>query len=146
MDPINIAFDRITGGFNCSQAVLSAFSQQLDLPVETALRIAAPFGAGIGRMGRNCGAVSGAFMVIGLKYGHVSSGDQTSKEKAYQVARKFAERFQARLGSLECRELLGYDLSKPEELQLIREMGLFQTRCPELVRASAEILADLIEP
>jgi C_GCAxxG_C_C family probable redox protein len=146
MDAIDIALDQMFSGFNCSQAILSAFSQQFDLPVEMALRIAAPFGAGIGRMGRTCGAVSGAFMVIGLKYGNVWAEDQISKEKAYQVARLFAERFQARLGSLECRELLGYDLSKPEELQLIREMGLFQIRCPELVRASVEVLAELVEP
>jgi C_GCAxxG_C_C family probable redox protein len=145
MDPIATAINRITGGFNCSQAILSAFSQRYNLPEEIALRIAAPFGAGIGRMGGTCGAVSGAFMVIGLKYGHVSSEDQAGKEIAYQVARAFSERFIDRLGSLECRELLGYDLSKPEELLRIRELGLFQTRCPELVRASAEVLTELLE-
>jgi C_GCAxxG_C_C family probable redox protein len=145
MGPIDVAISQIAGGFNCSQAVLSAFAKPLGLPEETALRIAAPFGAGIGRMGGMCGAVSGAFMAIGLKYGHTSVEDFVSKEKAYQVARFFAEQFQARLGSLQCRDLLGYDLSKPEELQLIREMGLFQTRCPALVRASAELLADLLE-
>jgi C_GCAxxG_C_C family probable redox protein len=145
MDPIDVAVNRIAGGFNCSQAILSAFSHRFDLPEETAFRIAAPFGAGIGRMGGTCGAVSGAYMVIGLKYGHISAEDLESKEKAYQVARMFAERFRARLGSLECRELLGYDLSKPEELQRIREIGLFQTRCPELVHASAEVLAELLE-
>jgi C_GCAxxG_C_C family probable redox protein len=145
MDPIEVAVDRLLGGFNCSQAILSAYSNQYNLPEETALRLAAPFGAGIGRMGRTCGAVSAAFLVIGLKFGHISAEDQVQKELAYQIARTFAGRFQDRLGSLECRHLLGYDLSNPDQLQRIREMALFQTRCPEIVRASAEELAELLQ-
>jgi hypothetical protein len=74
-----------------------------------------------------------------------SAEDLESKENAYLTARIYAERIQDRLGSLECRELLGYDVSKPEDLQRIREMGLFQTRCPGFVRASVEVLADLLE-
>jgi C_GCAxxG_C_C family probable redox protein len=146
MDPVEIAFDRITAGFNCSQAVLSAFAERFDLPLETALRLASPFGGGIGRAGRTCGAVSGAIMVLGLKYGHFSPEDQSSKEYAYQVARTFTERFQAGLGSLDCRDLLGYDISSPQELQVIRDKGFFKTRCPELVRESARLLAELIGP
>jgi C_GCAxxG_C_C family probable redox protein len=62
-------------GFNCSQAVLSAFGPEMGLDCETALRVAGMFGAGMGRMGNVCGAVTGAFMVIGLKYSKTQDGE-----------------------------------------------------------------------
>ena len=55
--------------FTCSSAVFSAFSDELGLDRDTAKKIACGFGAGISKTGNICGAVSGAIMVIGLKYG-----------------------------------------------------------------------------
>ena len=101
-------------GHACSQAILTAYGPTLGLDETLALKIACPFGGGMARMGGTCGAVTGAFMVIGLKHGRVSATDEQAKEKTYEIVREFVERFTSRNGSMVCRELLGYDLRDVE--------------------------------
>jgi C_GCAxxG_C_C family probable redox protein len=131
-------------GFNCSQAVLSAFAAELGLDREAGLRVAAAFGGGMGRMGGTCGAVTGALMALGLKYGQTVPEDKEAKERTYALAREFVARFQARHGSTICRELLGYDVSTPEGMQAVREKGLHDSVCVGLVGDSAEIVEQML--
>ena len=131
-------------GFNCSQSVFSTFAPTLGLDRETALRVAAPFGGGMGRTGETCGAVSGALMSIGLKYAQPRAGDKQAKEKMYALAREFLNRFGERNnGCVKCRELLGCEIDTPEGMQRAREQGLFETRCPKFVGDAAEIVEQL---
>ena len=92
-----------------------------------------------------CGAVSGALMVLGLLYGHSESGDIETKSKAYAMAEDYMNRFIDRNGSVVCRELLGYDLSKADEREKIMEKNLFRTLCPEIIRSAVSILDELLE-
>ena len=131
-------------GFLCAPAVLSTYSEQIGLEKALALKVACGFGAGIGRMGRTCGAVTGAVMVIGLKHGQVNLDDEESREKTYKLVKEFIDRFTALHGSIECRELIGYDLSDSGELKLARESGVFQNKCPGFVYDSARILEDVL--
>jgi C_GCAxxG_C_C family probable redox protein len=132
-------------GFSCSQAILATYGEKLGLDRETALRVAGAFGAGMGRMGETCGAVTGALMVIGLKHGKTRAEDEASKEKAYALVKEFVEKFTARNESIVCRELLGCSLGTPGGLAVARERGLFKTVCPKLVRDAAEILEEIVE-
>lgn len=131
-------------GFNCSQAVLSPFAPELGLERETALRIAGTFGGGMGRLGEVCGAVTGALMALGLKYGCVDPKNAEGKEAAYRLVREFADRFIARHGAILCRDLLGCDIGTPEGRELAREKGLFANLCPQLVRDAAEIVEQML--
>lgn len=131
-------------GFNCSQAILSTYGEDFGLSQETALRAAAPFGAGMGRLGEVCGAVNGALMVIGLKHGHTTATDKEGKEKGYALVRDFAGRFRSRNRTLCCRELLGCDLATAEGMEEARQKGLFTERCPRFVRDAAEILEEIL--
>ena len=88
-------------GFLCAPVVFSTYSEQLGLEKALALKIACGFGAGIGRMGRTCGAVTGAVMVIGLKHGQVNLADVESREKTFKLAKEFIDRFTALHGSIE---------------------------------------------
>jgi len=98
----------------------------------------------MGRMGEQCGAVTGAFMVIGLKYGKAKAADEGARDRTYELVREFVTRFRSRHGSIVCRELLGYDLSNPQEGELAKKKGLFDTLCPQLVRDAAEILEEIL--
>jgi len=98
----------------------------------------------MGRMGDTCGAVTGAFMVIGLTYGRIRADDELSKEKVYQLVQEFAKRFRSRHGSIVCRDLLGYDLSNPEGGKTITENHLTETRCPLFVQDAVEILEEML--
>jgi C_GCAxxG_C_C family probable redox protein len=124
--------------------VLSSFGEELGLGRELALKVAGAFGGGMARMGETCGAVTGALMVIGLKYGMTQAKDEAARDKTYKLAHEFAARFKARHGSMVCRELLGYDLSKPDERKAALEKGLFTTLCPQLVRDAVEIVEQLL--
>jgi len=130
--------------FSCSQAILSTYGPELGLEKETALKVAGAFGGGMARMGEVCGAVTGAFIVIGLKHGKIKAEDEEAKEKTYLIVREFVERFKSRNGSIKCRELLGYDISTLEGIQLIKEKNLFYTICVKYVRDAAEIIEELL--
>ena len=140
---IDLALSRFAEDFSCSQAVLSAYVVQFGLDEETALKIAAGFGGGMGRMARTCGAVTGAFMVLGLKF-RAASPDREAKERVYARVREFADRFKARNGSLLCQDLLSCDISTPEGYEAAKERSLFTTACPKFVRDAAEILDEML--
>lgn len=95
-------------------------------------------------MGETCGAVTGALMAIGLKYGMTQAKDEAAREKTYKLTQEFASKFKARHNSMVCRELLGYDLSKPEERKAAHDKGLFSTLCPKFVRDAVEIVEPLL--
>ena len=131
-------------GFSCSQAVLAAFSDEYGLPRETALRISQGFGGGMARMAETCGALTGAFMVIGLKHGRTRAEDEAAKEKTYALCQELVRRFRARHGALRCRELLGCDIGTPEGAKIGRDEKLHDDLCPLLIVSAAEILEDLL--
>jgi C_GCAxxG_C_C family probable redox protein len=130
--------------YNCAQAVLSAYAQELGLERDAALKVATAFGGGMGRLAGTCGAVTGAFMALGLKYGMVDAVDQAPKEKTYAAVQAFAREFKTRFGALDCRDLLGADLSAPEGLTIAHDQQLFTRRCPLLIQAATEILDELL--
>jgi C_GCAxxG_C_C family probable redox protein len=130
-------------GYACSQSVFSAYAEDLGLDQETALKIAGPFGGGMGRKAETCGAVTGALMALGLKYGATDPEDKETKEKTYKLARQFLDRFEARHGSSRCKELLGWDISTPAGHEAAKYRRLFSTLCPKYVAAAAEILDDI---
>ncbi len=124
---------------NCAQAVLTAFCEELELSRDTALKVAKCFGGGISGSGNVCGAVTGAYMVIGLKQGTLEP-DPPGKEKTKKAAQDFTMRFAQIHGSIMCKQLLGYDVSKPDEFEVISQKKLFISICPKLVRDSIVIL------
>jgi C_GCAxxG_C_C family probable redox protein len=130
-------------GFNCSQAVLSTLGPEMGLDREAALRVAGMFGGGMGHLGNVCGAVTGAFMVIGLKYSKIQDGENEKRDRGYALVRQFAEEFTAHNGSIVCKELLGCDLSTPEGSAQAREKELFRDLCPKLVQSAVEILEQM---
>ena len=130
---------------NCAQTVLSVFCEDMKLDRNTALKIASGFGGGMGRMGRTCGAVSGAYMVLGLSQELSKENPRNSIDKVYALVKEFNRRFEAENGSFLCRELLGCDLGTPEGLTYAREKNLFTTVCPSFVKTSVAIVESLIK-
>lgn len=137
MDQIKQAEQYFADGFLCSQAVFAAFAAGKDLTEEQALNIAACFGSGMCK-GEVCGAVSGALMVLGLKYGQ-------TRARSNELTNRYLDRFRAEHGSYLCRELLGYDFSKEGEAQRARASGVFSTLCPKLVGSAARILTEILD-
>ncbi len=143
MSDAETAVELFRGGCACSQAVLATYGPRHGLPEEQALRVAAAFAGGM-RMGETCGAVTGAFMVLGLAHCTSASRKAEGRTAAYAAVTTFSEAFRARNGSLSCRELLGCDVSTPAGNQAAREQGLFATTCPRLVRDASQILEAML--
>ena len=144
MNKVESAVFSFNNGFNCCQSVLLAYCQEFGLDRQVASRLSTGFGGGMGRMAGVCGAVTGAFMVLGLKYGKMRAEDNEPKQKTYKLVRKFAEKFKARNDSIICKDILGYDISTPQGLRTAREEALFSKLCPKFVQDAAEILEEML--
>ncbi len=138
MSKADKAAENFTNGLNCAQSVLSAYGPGLGLDKETCIRIAAPFGGGMGHVQEVCGAVSGALMVIGLRHGE-GTAERDRRDHVIELAQRFINSFKERFGSVLCRDLIACDISTREGLRKARELGAF-TVCADYVRAAGELL------
>lgn len=133
-------------GYNCSQAVVGAFAEELGLDLQTALKMSSPFGGGMGRMREVCGAVSGMFMAAGLACGYCDPNDYEKKKELYAQVKALADEFKSSEGSIICRELLDGTAVKPGADPERRTAEYYKKRpCPELVARAAEIAEKFIE-
>jgi len=138
------AVSRFMRGYNCAQAVSSVFAGDTGVPEEVILRAATGFGAGAGRTGGMCGAVSGAVLAIGLLSGSTGADEKEAKDRTYAVTREFVARFVRRNGTVSCTGLLGCDISTDEGLARAREQNLTRTLCPCYVKDAVEILEEVL--
>ena len=130
-------------GFSCSQAVLGAYCEQFGLDKEQACKISTGFGGGM-HLDQTCGAVTGAFMVIGLKYGRTRADDVEAKMKTARTEAEFARKFKDRHGSIGCTELIGCNISTIEGFEEAKKKNLFKQLCPNYVISAAEILDEML--
>ena len=142
MSKADKAVELFRQGYNCSQAVFSVYSEELGIDKETALKTAQGFGAGMGRLQEVCGAVTGAFMVLSLKYGSADASDTAAKEKIYGKVSEFARRFEERNKTVICMELLGVDLINGNKEQNVARV---KAVCPQMVKDAVEILEGMID-
>ncbi len=143
MDRVAEAVDCFCRGAACSQAIVGTYGPAVGLPREQGIKLASGFAGGM-RLAQTCGAVTGAFMVLGLKHAGPNCDQRDGREKVYAAIREFTARFQQRRRTVICKELLGCDISTPEGIQRATKEGLFRTICPKLVQDAAEILEEML--
>ena len=137
------AVSNFKNGYNCAQSVYMAYADLFGMDPNTAARIAAPMGAGIGRMREVCGTVSGAALIAGLAIPCEDPSDMASKTHCYALVQKVAERFRQESGSIICRELLGIAPVKESPVPSPRTEAYYKKRpCVELVRMSATFIGE----
>jgi C_GCAxxG_C_C family probable redox protein len=103
------------------------------------MKVASGFGGGLGGLQEACGAVTGACMAIGLKYGE-KVDDPQSRQKIYELVQEFGREFKSRNKAITCRDLLEFDISTKTGMKEARDKGIFKTKCPGFVRDAVEIL------
>jgi C_GCAxxG_C_C family probable redox protein len=132
-------------GLNCSQAVLSAYSDKLNFDNNLALSVACGFGGGMGRLQLTCGAVTGSFMVLGVYNCNKVADNNERKEKTYSMVQKFSEKFKKINGTTDCISLLKCDLKTDEGHRYAKDNNLFETVCEKCISDSISIINELIE-
>jgi len=130
-------------GFSCSQAVLATYCERFGLDKKQAYQISCGFGGGM-HLDQTCGAVTGAFMVIGLKYGRTRADDREAKMETARKEVEFAKKFKARHGSIACTELIGCNISTMEGYEEAKRKDLFKQVCPKYVISATEILDEIL--
>ena len=128
------AQDLFRQGFNCAQAVFAACADLYGIEDEQlALRLAASFGGGIGRMRMVCGAASGMFMLAGLHNGSATPHDNEGKMANYELVQNLANQYKNTYGSLVCAELLGLKPCEDKNAKLNKQP------CIEMVAQAVRI-------
>lgn len=146
MTPKEKARNYFLEGFNCSQSVFCAFADRFGIDEETAKKISAGLGGGVGRMREVCGAVSASAMVLGSVCAATDGDDSESKMKNYELVREFSERFLEKHTSVVCREMLKLGVkmentAKPDD----RTDDYYKGRpCLRVVEDAAEILEEML--
>jgi C_GCAxxG_C_C family probable redox protein len=135
MSKSETAEETFASGYNCAQSVFVTYAEQLGLDEETAAKISSGFGGGM-HLGGTCGVVTGAFMVLGLKFGD-------GKKRTYDKTAEFTEKFLLRNPSIKCLDLLGADVRVKEEFEKAKSEGLFKCVCGRLVKDACEILEEM---
>ena len=128
-------------GYNCSQSVFAACADLYGITDEAlALRLAASFGGGIGRMRQTCGAACGMFLLAGLENGSATPGDHEGKMQNYALVQDLAAKFKQENGSILCAELLGIAPKPQDPTPAARTAEYYQKRpCVELVSDAVRI-------
>jgi C_GCAxxG_C_C family probable redox protein len=143
---IEVAMAKFLAGYNCAQSILYAYGPELGLDGETALKVATGLGAGMGRRGEVCGALTGGILVLGLKYGRGGQQDRSATEETYQKTLELMAWFEQRHGSCFCRVLLdGCDLRTAEGQQYFKEHDLLHKTCVGCVQSVVETLAGIMD-
>jgi C_GCAxxG_C_C family probable redox protein len=137
-----VVAEKFAKGFDCSQVVVEHFAEEVGLSKEVANKISACFGGGMSR-GETCGAVVGALMILGMRAGQYDENHMEQKEIMEAKREEFYKKFLEKYPSCICKNLLGYDITKTEELQKIVEKGLLTSFCPQVVTDVIEILEDM---
>ena len=133
-------------GYNCSQAVLGAFCEELGLDFSTAMKLSSSFGGGMGRMREVCGTVSGMFMAAGLVFGFDETSNPAAKGELYKRIQELAQKFKDKNGSIICRELLTGIENSTSPLPSERTETYYKKRpCVELVGDAAEIFEEYLK-
>jgi C_GCAxxG_C_C family probable redox protein len=143
MGRMDEAVDCFCRGAACSQAIVGTYGPLVGLVREQGIRLSCGFAGGM-RLAQTCGAVTGAFMVLGLKHAGPNCDQRDGRENVYAAIRDFAARFQQRNHTVVCKELLGCDISTPQGAQQATKEGLFRSICPRLVQDAAEILEEML--
>lgn len=133
-------------GYNCAQAVFCANCEELGIDIETGAKLASSFGGGMGRMREVCGALSGLFMLLGLKEGYSDPKDTEGKKELYSKVQKLAQEFKEEFGSIICKELLGIKQDSPcnDPNPTPRTEKFYQKRpCVDNVKFASELYRKL---
>ncbi len=132
-------------GYACSQCLAGSLAEVLGVDRTLALRFAGAFGSGIGCSGETCGAITGALMLIGLKYGKVLP-DDPDDNLCLEVSQEYIKRFKEKFdGKTKCKDLLGSDPSTEEGMKYILDNELWDKKCPVFIREGTELILEILK-
>ena len=141
----NLAASRAEEGWLCSEAVLQALAESLNISSELIPKVATGFAAGMGRSGEVCGAVSGAILGLGLRFGRNDLQENPPDTRPHWFASEFVKEMKERHGSVTCAGILGLDLQDPEDMKRYYELDHWNTTCRDLIREATSLAYEILQ-
>ncbi len=145
MSKADYAVSLFNDGLNVSQALQAAFCPDLGIEEETAIKLGAGLTGRIKYADDVCGAVTSGILIIGLRFGNTEADDSASHNRTYNAIEEFVAEFKARHDIINCREILGIDVSTKNGRESAENQRLLADVCPNLVRDAAEILDMILD-
>ena len=130
-------------GKNCAQSVIAAYANEFDMDTGQLLRVASSFGGGMGKLQQTCGAVTGAYMLIGLRNSVSFEKDEDQKKATTMMVQEFKKRFVRLNGSDQCSNLITVDLKTKEGKEQFDREQMKENICSKCITSSIEILEGL---
>jgi C_GCAxxG_C_C family probable redox protein len=142
---VDKAIESFRSGLNCSQSVLTAYTDDFKVDNGLALSISCGFGAGMGRLQETCGAVTGAYMAIGIYNCQKYTDNKDRKEKTYAMMQRFSDKFKSINGATDCKTLISCDLKTEEGRKLAHDNHLFEKVCEKCISDAVGIVDEVIK-
>lgn len=133
-------------GLNCAQSVVKSFAKEFDLNEAQALQMTSGFGAGMGRLQKTCGAVTGAFMVIGLSNSLAIQLNEQRNDETVRMIQEFEKEFRSHNKTTSCDELLQCDLKTAEGQKIFQQNNLHDKVCQKCISSAINILENILTP
>ena len=141
MGKVELALNLFNNGYNCAQAVVLAFKDELNLDEKTLKSISSSFGGGISRLREVCGCISAMAMVLGLFYGDYDINDVNQKGNHYSLVQSVALKFKDEFKSINCAELLNKVKGIESPIPSVRTDTYYKERpCGKYIKFMADLL------
>ncbi|MDY0103790.1 MAG: C-GCAxxG-C-C family protein [Lentimicrobium sp.] len=135
------ALNAFKSGYNCAQSVVKAYAEVFGFDEDQALALSSGFGGGMGGMQGACGAVTGAYMVLGMFCAAKYKDNHERKACSGAFVREFHRQFTAMHQTDECRVLLCQDSS----VKAGERAKLHLSVCDGYIVDAVEIINGLLE-
>jgi C_GCAxxG_C_C family probable redox protein len=139
------AIESFQSGLNCAQSVVSAFTEEMGFDNTLALSLSCGFGGGMGRLQETCGAITGAYMVLGIYNSLKFTDNADRKNRTYTMVQQLSHEFKKLHGVTDCRTLLNCDLRTEEGQRIHKEENQSKIICEECIADVVRILEKMIE-
>ena len=132
-------------GYDCCQVVFRYWAEKLNMDTELAYKVSSGFGAGMFQ-GETCGAVIGAYMALGLKYGSTLPSPEGDEQRVESIIKdvEFREKFYKNIILLCAENLWVQILRQKKEHRKKKEEQKMITFCPQLVADIIDVLEEII--
>lgn len=127
-------------GYACAQSIVLAFAEDVGLDETTAKKISSTFGGGMGRLRKTCGVLTGAFMILGMKFGNEKPDDMKTKLNSYNKVQRITASFKEIHETTNCGKLI----NKYATEQQIKDRDHHKLICEKLVRDAANLLDEML--
>jgi C_GCAxxG_C_C family probable redox protein len=139
-------FLRQDNSYGCAETTQMALQHALGLPDPDDGSASMALNGGVAYSGGVCGAITGAALAVGRLAGMRIADHRRAKRCARELVGDLMEAFQAEFAATDCRQLVGYDLSSPDQHAAFIASGIWRDTCMRQIEFAVRHVSPLADP